>query len=274
MSYISAADGTKLFVRDWGTGRPVVLIHGWPLSGDSWEYQSVQLAEAGFRVIAYDRRGFGKSDQPFTGYDYDTLADDLAAIITELALEDAALVGFSMGGGEIARYMSRYGGKGVTQTVLISSVVPGMLKSEANEFGVEIAQLEEIKYGLRSDRPAFLETFFKSFYGNGLLNLTGASSGVLHWSLMMAMQASPKATLDCVDAFGETDFTADMAAFTVPTLIIHGTADQTVPIEATGYRASHLIAGAELIEYEGAAHGITATHSEDLASDLLTFLTR
>ncbi len=271
MTFVKTQDGTNLYVRDWGQGRPVVLIHGWPLSGDSWDAQALALAEAGFRVVTYDRRGFGKSDQPYGGYDYDTFADDLASVMTELALDDAALVGFSMGGGEIARYMSRHGGKGVSRAVLVSAVTPCLLRTPDREVGVAAEDIDGIKEGLRKDRPAFLQDFFKSFYGNGLLG-GGASKGVLDWSLMMAMQASPKATLDCVTAFGTTDFRPDMAAFHVPTLVIHGTDDHTVPIDATGREAARMIAGAELIEYEGAAHGITVTHADRLTQDLLDFL--
>lgn len=273
MTQIPTKDGTLLHVNDWGEGRPVVLIHGWPLNGDSWEYQSVALAEAGFRVVSYDRRGFGKSGQPYGGYDYDTFADDLAAVIEALALTDVALVGFSMGGGEIARYMSRHGGKGVSQAVLVSAVTPMMLKTPDRAAGIGQSDIDGIKDGLRADRPAFLQGFFKSFYGNGLLG-GGVSDGVLDWSLMMAMQASPKATLDCVDAFGTTDFRPDMAAFKVPTLLIHGTSDKTVPIDATAREAVQMIVGARLIEYDGGAHGITATHADRLTTDLLTFLVR
>jgi pimeloyl-ACP methyl ester carboxylesterase len=268
--YISTQDGTRLYLRDWGQGRPVVLIHGWPLSGDSWEYLSVRLAEAGFRVVAYDRRGFGRSDQPFSGYDYDTLADDLAAILTGLSLDDVALVGFSMGGGEVARYMSRHAGKGVSRAVLISSVVP-MLQDGGRGIGADPDDLHAIKDGLRADRPAFLETFLRIFYGNGVFG-GGVSDAMLDWSLQMAMQASPKATLDCVDAFGLTDFRPDLASFHVPTLVLHGTADKTVPIEATAHEVVRLMPAATLIEYEGGAHGIAATHADQLCSDLLTFL--
>ncbi len=271
MTFVTATDGTNIHVRDWGHGRPVVMIHGWPLSGESWEYQAVPLTKAGFRVIAYDRRGFGKSDQPYGGYDYDTFADDLAAVIAALALDDVALVGFSMGGGEIARYMSRHAGKGVSQAVLVAAVTPYMLRTADRDVGIGQADIDGIKDGLRTDRPAFLSGFFKTFYGNSLLG-GGVSQGVLDWSMMMAMQASPKATLDCVDAFGTTDFRPDMAAFHVPTLIIHGTADNTVPIDATGREAAQMIAGAQLIEYEGGAHGITATHADRLTEDLMAFV--
>jgi len=271
MTFITTKDGTGLYLRDWGQGRPVVLIHGWPLSGDSWEYLSVRLAGAGFRVIAYDRRGFGRSDQPFSGYDYDTLADDLAAILTGLSLEDVVLVGFSMGGGEVARYMSRHAGKGVSRAVLISSVVP-MLQDGGRGAGVDPDDLQAIRDGLRADRPAFLETFLRIFYGNGVFG-GGVSDALLDWSLQMALQASPKATLDCVTAFGTTDFRPDLASFHVPTLVLHGTADRTVPIEATAHEAVRLMPAAKLIEYEGGAHGIIATHADQLFSDLLAFLT-
>ncbi len=273
MTEVKTKDGTMLHVNDWGQGRPVILIHGWPLNSDSWEYQSVVLAAAGFRVISYDRRGFGQSDQPYAGYDYDTFADDLASVIEELALDDVALIGFSMGGGEIARYMSRHGSKGVSQAVLVSAVTPFMLKIADRDVGVGQSDIDDIKQGLRADRPAFLQSFFKTFYGNSLLG-GGVSDGVLQWSLMMAMKASPKATLDCVDAFATTDFRPDMAAFHVPTLLIHGTADKTVPVDATAREAVTMIAGARLIEYEGGAHGITATHADQLNHDLLAFLTR
>jgi pimeloyl-ACP methyl ester carboxylesterase len=269
--FITTGDGTRLFLRDWGQGRPVVLIHGWPLSGDSWEYLSVRLAEAGFRVIAYDRRGFGRSDQPFAGYDYDTLADDLAAILAALSLDDVALVGFSMGGGEVARYMSRHAGRGVSRAVLISSVVP-MLQDGGRGIGVDPDDLQAIRDGLRADRPAFLETFLRVLYGNGVFG-GGVSDAMLDWSLQMALQASPKATLDCVTAFGTTDFRPDLASFHVPTLVLHGTADKTVPIEATAHEVVRLLPAAKLIEYEGGAHGILATHADQLFSDLREFLT-
>lgn len=271
MPRIATADGTSLHVKDWGHGRPVVLIHGWPLQADSWEYQAVPLAEAGHRVIAYDRRGFGRSDQPWGGYDYDTLADDLATVIRELNLGDVALAGFSMGGGEVARYMSRHDGKGVRKVVFVSSVAPGLLKSEQNPKGATADVFEGMKDGIRKDRAQFFKEFFPSFYGNGLLG-GGVSDGILHWSWKMAMQASLKATLDCVDAFGKTDFTADMGAITCETLAIHGTRDATVPIEATAHRVARLVPGAELIEYDGAAHGVTASHAAKLTEDLKRFL--
>ncbi|WP_295042914.1 alpha/beta hydrolase [uncultured Paracoccus sp.] len=269
MAAITTADGTHLYVRDWGRGRPVVLIHGWPLNSDSWEYQAVPLAEAGYRVVSYDRRGFGRSDQPWNGYDYDTLADDLAAVMDGLDLDDATLVGFSMGGGEVARYMSRHGGR-VSQVVFVSSVVPGMLKSDSNPDGITPDLLDQMQAGLRQDRPAFLTDFFKDFYGQSLVS--GVSQPVLDWSRDMAMMASPRATLECVTAFGTTDFTGDVPHLKVPTLIVHGTGDKTVPIAATARRLANMLPEATLIEYGNAPHGLTATHADRLTDDLLAFL--
>ncbi|WP_334060671.1 alpha/beta fold hydrolase [Limimaricola cinnabarinus] len=267
MPLVTTKDQTQLYVKDWGEGRPVVLIHGWPLNSDSWEYQAVRLAENGHRVVAYDRRGFGRSGQPFQGYDYDTMADDLDTVMRELDLKDAAIIGFSMGGGEVARYMSRHEGRNVRAAGLIASVAPGMLKSDKNPDGVTADVFEGMKEGLRKDRPEFLREFFKGFYGNKV------SEGVLHWSLMMAMQASPKATLDCVDAFGKTDFTDDMNAFGVPTLVVHGAKDETVPADPSGRRAARLIGQkATLKEYDDAPHGLTATHADRFHEDLVAFL--
>ncbi|WP_282025490.1 alpha/beta fold hydrolase [Limimaricola cinnabarinus] len=267
MPLVTTKDQTQLYVKDWGEGRPVVLIHGWPLNSDSWEYQAVRLAENGHRVVAYDRRGFGRSGQPFQGYDYDTMADDLDTVMRELDLKDAAIVGFSMGGGEVARYMSRHEGRNIRAAGLIASVAPGMLKSDKNPDGVTADVFEGMKEGLRKDRPEFLREFFKGFYGNKV------SEGVLHWSLMMAMQASPKATLDCVDAFGKTDFTDDMNAFGVPTLVVHGAKDETVPADPSGRRAARLIGQkATLKEYDDAPHGLTATHADRFFEDLAAFL--
>jgi pimeloyl-ACP methyl ester carboxylesterase len=271
MTYIDTNDGTQLYVKDWGQGRPVILIHGWPLSADSWDEQAMALADAGFRAIAYDRRGFGKSEQPWSGYDYDTLADDLAAVIKETGAEDAALVGFSMGGGEIARYMSRHGGRNVSQAVLIGSVVPYMLKTDDNPDGTAKETFLQMSAGVLQDRAAFFGSFFKDFYGVGYIS-NPVSSELLQASRNTAMQASLKATLDCANSFATTDFRPDLASFTVPTLIIHGTSDKTVPIDASSRAAARGIAGATLIEYDGAPHGLFATERERLTADLLSFL--
>ena len=273
MPRLTTPDGVDLFYKDWmpaGQGRPVVLIHGWPLNADSWEQVAVQLARAGHRVVSYDRRGFGRSEQPWSGYDYDTMTDDLASLIDHLGLTDAALVGFSMGGGEAVRYMSRHGGKGVAKVALIASVVPYLLKGPDNPDGAPGEMFDGIKAALEKDRPAFLAEFFKSFYGQGLLS--GVSQGVLDWSSHNAYFASPKATLDCVDAFGRTDFRGDLPSVTVPTLIIHGTGDQTVPIDPSARAAHKGIPGSVLKEYPGAPHGLLATHQDEVIRDLLEFL--
>ena len=270
MPMISARDGTQLYVKDWGEGRPVILIHGWPLNADSWETQAVGLAEAGHRVISYDRRGFGRSEQPWDGYDYDTLADDLAAVIEATSVQDAAIVGFSMGGGEVARYVSRHGARGVGRLAFIASVAPGLLKSEANPDGATADLFEGMRDGLRKDRPDFLRGFFKDFYGQGLMS--GVSDAALDWTQGMAMMASPRATLECVTAFGMTDFSADVAGITLPTLIVHGTADKIVPIDATARRMARMLHAARLIEYDGAPHGLGATHADRLLDDLKAFL--
>lgn len=274
MPYIKTRDGTDLYVKDWGSGRPVILIHGWPLSVDSWDPQMQALAEAGFRAIAYDRRGFGRSGQPWSGYDYDTLADDLADVMKEAGADgDATIVGFSMGGGEVARYMSRHGGQGVIGTGLISSVVPYMLKTDDNPNGVPQATFDEMAEGMKKDRPAFFRDFFKSFFGVGYIT-SPVSDATLDWAWRLAMQAGRKPTLACAEAFATTDFRPDLAAFRVPTLVVHGTSDQTVPIDASGRQAAKGIADAQLVEYDGAPHGLFATEGDRLTNDLLTFLGR
>lgn len=271
MAFIEAKDGTTLHVKDMGTGRPVLLIHGWPLTGDMFEYQTLALLEAGFRVITYDRRGFGQSGHPATGYDYDTFADDLSSLIDGLELEHVSLVGFSMGGGEIARYLSRHGSAKIAKVALVASVAPYLLKDETNPDGVDASVFEGMKADIRKDRFAFLQSFAKTFYGVGLVT-SPVSQGVLDWSFILAVMASPKATIDCVDAFGRTDFRPDLAAFTIPTLIIHGTADKTVPIVTSGRAAAKGIPGAKLIEYDGEPHGLFATVPDRLNQDLIGFL--
>lgn len=271
--HIQTRDGHAIHVKDMGAGPAVILIHGWPLTGDMWEYQTLALLEAGFRVITYDRRGFGQSGHPADGYTYDIFADDLAAVIDHLDLDSVALVGFSMGGGEVARYLSRHGSSRISRAVLVSSVVPYMLKTDTNPEGVEPDVFEDIKEQIREDRFAFLKTFAKDFYGVGWMS-SPVSEGVLDWSFILAVMASPKATIDCVDAFGRTDFRPDLDAFDIPTLVIHGTADKTVPIDPSGRAAAAGIAGAELIEYEGEPHGLFATAPDRLNGDLIAFLRR
>jgi non-heme chloroperoxidase len=271
MAFIEANDGTKLHVKDTGSGRPVVLIHGWPLTGDMFEYQTLALLGSGYRVITYDRRGFGQSGHPLLGYDYDTFADDLAAVLDGLDVSGATLVGFSMGGGEIARYLSRHGAARVARVALISSVVPYLLKGEDNPDGVDPSVFEDMKTQVRKDRFAFLGTFAKQFYGVGLVS-SPVSKELLDWTFILAVMASPKATLNCIDAFGKTDFRPDLPSFTVPTLIIHGTSDKVVPIDAAGRAAANGIAGATLIEYDGEPHGLLATAPDRLSQDLIQFI--
>lgn len=269
--HIEGANGSSIHVKDMGQGKPVILIHGWPLTGDMWEYQTLALLEAGYRVITYDRRGFGQSGHPASGYDYDTFAQDLAAVIDHVNAPKVSLVGFSMGGGEIARYLGRHGSAKVERAALISSVVPYLLKDDTNPDGADASVFEDMKANLRKDRFDFLQSFAKTFYGVGLVSKP-VSSALMDWTFMLAIMASPKAMIDCVDAFGRTDFRPDLKAFDVPTLVIHGTSDETVPIDAAGRAAAAGIAGAQFIEYEGEPHGLFATAPERLNNDLLAFL--
>jgi non-heme chloroperoxidase len=271
MSYVTTRDNVELFVKDWGTGRPVVMMHGWPLSSDTFDDLAMAVADAGMRAIAYDRRGFGRSAQPWSGYDYDTLADDLASVMDHADARDATLIGFSMGGGEVARYLSRHGGRGVSQAVLIASIVPYMLKTDDNPTGVDQQVFDGVAEAIQKDRASFWATFFKQFYGVGVLSHP-VSEEVLEWSRDVAMQASLKATLACAEAFSGTDFRPDLAAFTVPTLVIHGTDDKTVPIDNSSRRAAAAIPGSRLIEYDGAPHGLLASHKSRLIEDVLEFL--
>jgi len=273
MTMITTRDGTQLYVKDWGpkTGRPVIMMHGWPLTSDTWDDFAVVAADAGFRAISYDRRGFGRSEQPWDGYEYDTLADDLADVIEATGAQDAALFGFSMGGGEVARYMSRHGGEGVSKAALIASVVPYMAQTPDNPDGVPQSVFDEMTAGMKEDRAHFFHGFLKSFYGVGVF--TGSVSGaVLDWSFQQTMMAGLRPTLACAKAFSSTDFRPDLPSFKVPTLIIHGTGDQTVPIETSGRAAAAAIPGATLIEYDGAPHGLFASNKQQLTDDLMAFL--
>ncbi|EJL25549.1 alpha/beta fold hydrolase [Novosphingobium sp. AP12] len=272
MTMIQTRDGTNLRVKTLGAGRPVVLIHGWPLSADSWDPVMIALAEAGYRAIAYDRRGFGRSDHADKGYDYDTFTDDLADVMAATgATDDVALVGFSMGGGEIARYMSRHGGRGVSQAVLVSSVVPFMARTDDNPKGVPDKVFADMTEGMKTDFRKFFTSFFKQFYGVGLLSHP-VSDEELHWAWQTTMQASQYATIQSAGAFAYTDFRPDLPHFQVPTLVIHGTADATVPIEATGREVAAQVPSADLIEYEGEPHGVFATQTQRLSDDIVNFL--
>lgn len=270
MPTITTADKTEIYYKDWGAGQPVILLHGWPLSSDSWDDGAVALVQAGYRTIAYDRRGFGRSAQPWSGYDYDTLADDLAAVIEQCGAKDAVLVGFSMGGGEVARYMSRHSGKSVAKAALIASVVPFMLKTADNPHGTERAVFDGMADAIKTDRAKFFAGFFKDFFGVSQQPNT-VSDQVLAWACNVSMQASLHATLACAKSFATTDFRSDLAAFKCPVLIIHGTNDKTVPIDASA-RAAAGIAQSTLIEYQGAPHGLFATHKQRLSKDLIDFL--
>ena len=273
MHYVTTADQSKLYVKDWGTGRPVILMHGWPLSADSWDDQAMAIANAGMRAIAYDRRGFGRSSQPWSGYDYDTLADDLACVIEQTGAKDTTLVGFSMGGGEVARYMSRHGARQVVKTALVASVVPFMLKTPNNPDGTGLEVFDGMATAIKQDRAKFFAGFFKDFFGVSLVSHP-TSDQQLEWARSVSMQAGLNATLACAQAFATTDFRPDLHAFGVPTLIIHGTADKIVPIDAAGRAAARGIANSTLLEYEGAAHGLFATEKERFSRDLLDFLHR
>lgn len=271
MYTVTTSDNTHLFVKDWGEGKPIILIHGWPLSSDSWEAQAIALAKNGHRVIAYDRRGFGRSSQPWSGYDYDTLADDLATVIQQTGVQDATLVGFSMGGGEVARYMSRHDGHAITRAALVSSILPFRLLAADNPNGTEQRVFDQSEQHLMADRPKFLAEFFETFFGVNEEN-EAVSSELLVAMRTIAMQASLHATIECLRSFSTTDFRDDLKAFTVPTLFIHGTADQTVPIEKSSRLAARQVEYCTLIEYDGAPHGLFVTEQARLTKDLLSFM--
>jgi pimeloyl-ACP methyl ester carboxylesterase len=270
--YAKTSDGTKLYYKDWGAGDPVVLLHGWPLTGDTFDDAALALVEAGKRCIIPDRRGFGRSDQPWDGYDYDTLADDVVSILEDAGIhERVALVGFSMGGGEVARFLTRQGPHRVSKAVLISSVVPYMLQTEDNPNGVPQSTFDEMTAGMKKDREHFFKGFFRDFFGTGIVSHP-VSDEVEMNAWRQTMMAGLRPTLAAAQAFATTDFRPDLANFTVPTLVIHGTADKTVPIDATGRVVADRVPGAELIEYDGSAHGLFATDKQRLIADLVAFL--
>jgi non-heme chloroperoxidase len=275
MEFITTKDAAtgeevQLSYKDYGKGRPVVLIHGWPLSKDMWEYQLDDLVNAGLRVIKYDRRGFGKSGKPWGPYDYDTLTEDLNAIMEQLDLRDAVLVGFSMGGGEAVRYISRYGTARVSKLVLISAVTPYLAKSSDNPDGVDESVFAEMMTEMKEDRIKFLDDFGKKFFGVTMVNHP-VSTPLLEYYRMLASVAAPRATQQCALAFAQTDFRRDIEAINVPTLIIHGDEDKTVPIKSSGDRTAALIKGADYRVYEGAPHGLFYTHRQQLNNDLIEF---
>ena len=275
MPFINAAiennKPVKIYYEDLGEGKPVVFIHGWPLSGSMWEYQVTQLPQRGLRCITYDRRGFGHSDRPFSGYDYNTLAGDLKSLLVELNLNNVTLVGFSMGGGEIAKYFSLLGGERVSKVVLISAVVPFLLKTADNPGGVPQEEFDKKRKAMMDDRPTFLEAFNKTFYGCDELNHP-VTTAYLSNSLNKAMDASPIATIECAKSFSSTDFREDVRKINVPTLIIHGDKDKTVPIKLTGEQSARLISGSIFKVYMGAPHGLWFTDKEQLNKDLIDFI--
>jgi len=272
MSYVITSDGTQIFYTDWGSGRPVIFSHGWPLNADSWEAQMLFLASNGFRCIAHDRRGHGRSSRPWNGNEMDTYADDLATLIETLELREAVLIGFSTGGGEVARYIGRYGTERVAGVVLVSAVPPLMLKTDDNPGGLPIEVFDGIRAGSIADRARlFRELADGPFFGN---NRPGAdvSQGVRDTFWLQGMQSGHRNAYECIAAFSATDFRGDLAKFDVPTLVIHGDDDQIVPFEIGGKASAALIGGATLKIYPGAPHGITDTHKEQLNADLLSFV--
>ena len=270
-SYITAQDGTEIYYKDWGDGPAVTFSHGWPLNADAWDGQMMFLVQHGFRAIAHDRRGHGRSSQASTGNDMNGYADDLGAVIEALDLDDATLVGHSTGGGEVARYIARHGTKRVAKAVLIAAVPPIMVKTAANPEGLPIEVFDKMRTDLTSDRSQFYKDLAIMFYG---ANRPGAkvSQGLLDQFWLWSMQAGLKNAYDCIKAFSETDFTEDLKKFDVPTLVLHGEDDQIVPVRDSARKSARIIKGAKDVYYPGAPHGITATHQDQVNTELLAFL--
>jgi non-heme chloroperoxidase len=271
-STITTRDGTQLFFKDWGSGQPVVFSHGWPLNCDSWEGQMLFLGSNGFRCIAHDRRGHGRSTQPWGGNDMDTYADDLATLIESLNLREAVLIGHSTGGGEVTRYIGRHGTERVARVILVSAIPPSLLKTDANPEGISIEVFDGLRAAARADRSKFYEEFFGGpFLG---YNRPGAdvSHGLVQSYWMQAMMGGHRNTYDCIKALSESDFTEDLRKFDVPTLFVHGDDDQVVPIAASALKSSKLVPGSGLKIYEGAPHALPATHRDRLNADILEFI--
>jgi non-heme chloroperoxidase len=271
MPFISTKDDTEIYYKDWGTGQPVVFSHGWPLNADAWDPQVRMMAENGFRAIAHDRRGHGRSGQPWDGNDLDTYADDLAQLIEALDLRDVILVGHSTGGGEVTRYIGRHGTTNVAKAVLVDAVPPGLLKTPKNPDGLPLQEFDQIRAGLLANASQFWRDFSALFYG---ANRPGAkvSQGVLDAFWLLCMQCGLVAAHDCIKAFSESDFTEDLKKFDIPTLIIHGDDDQVVPIAVGGNRAAKMLTDATYKVYKGAPHGLTTTHQAQFNADLLEFV--
>jgi non-heme chloroperoxidase len=267
----TTATPTEIFYEDLGAGQPVVLIHGWPLSGRMWEGQVSALLDAGFRTITYDRRGFGQSGRPTAGYDYDTFASDLNDLLTKLNLTNVALFGFSMGGGEVARYVGRYGTQRLAKAGFLGAVPPFLLKTGDNPDGTPAAAFDGMVAGVKKDRVNFLAHFFMPFF-NRNLEKDKVSDDVVAWAKAVAWTASPIGTWECINAFGRTDFRKDLEKFTIPTLVVHGDKDQIVPFEVSGKKTAAAIKGSRLEVLKNAPHGFTATHGDELNTILLDFL--
>src|SRR5215472_7063091 len=271
MSTITTKDGRQIYYKDWGTGPAVTFSHGWPLNADAWDGQMFFLAQHGFRVVAHDRRGHGRSTQTSIGNDMNGYADDLTAVIEALDLKDATLIGHSTGGGEVARYVARHGSKRVAKAVLLAAVPPLMLKTSANPEGLPMEVFDQIRAGVANDRSQFYKDLAILFYG---ANRPGAkvSQGILDQFWLWSMQAGALNAYECVKAFSETDFSDDLKKFDFPTLVLHGEDDQIVPVKDSAKKSAKLIKGAEEIYYPGAPHGLTATHQDRVNADLLAFL--
>jgi non-heme chloroperoxidase len=268
---ITTKDGTEIYYKDWGKGPVVTFSHGWPLSSDAWDGQMLFLAQNGFRVVAHDRRGHGRSSQASSGNDMDGYADDLAAVIEALNLKDAMLVGHSTGGGEVARYIGRHGTKRVAKVVLIAAVPPIMLKSAANPEGLPMEVFDNLRSSMTKDRSQFYKDLATAFYGANRPG-TKVSQGTLDQFWLWSMQAGLKNAYESIKAFSETDFTEDLKKIDVPTLVMHGEDDQIVPVKDSAVKSARLIRGAKEIYYPGAPHGLTATHQDQVNADLLAFL--
>lgn len=270
-SYLTLKDNTQLYYKDWGTGQPVVFSHGWPLSSDAFEDQMYFLASHGYRVIAHDRRGHGRSSQPWEGHNLDQYADDLAELMTHLNIRDAIHVGHSTGGGEVARYIGRHGTQRVAKAVLIGAITPIMLQTDFNPNGVPIEVFDGIRQGVEEDRSQFFKDLSEAFYGYNRDN-SHPSEGVRNHFWLQGMQGSIKALYDCIKAFSETDLRNDLKAMTIPTLVIHGDDDQIVPLETCGKIAAEMLPNAKLNVYLGGSHGICTTHKAQINQDLLQFI--